>query len=206
MSDFENVHPRDREGKFTDKPGTVTTSESDVDLSPQVVGTRVDWVYDEFHAGVETGSDEVIGTAYSNQATWQMPDGTFRRAKMMTFARAHVEVPGHKQDTYEWEGMDLPLDRPLTSREHYVLGAVADRNPGAPTVRYEPVTIAVVSGFTDVTNPRSTELFRHQFDAVPFTDDRFDSFGAAEQAARTYAHDETFDDYRPQYFDPDTLY
>lgn len=57
-----------------------------------------------------------------------------------------------------------------------------------------------------MTNPRSTELFRHQFDAVPFTDDRFDSFGAAEQAARTYAHDETFDDYRPQYFDPDTLY
>lgn len=66
MSDFENQHPRARDGKFTDKPGTGTASESTIDLTPHTmdddVQTVCEWLDIEGDEELEMEFGEVGGS------------------------------------------------------------------------------------------------------------------------------------------------
>lgn len=200
MSDqnFENQHPRNRKGEFTDKPGSGPTTESDVALGGPVV---VDAPNDGFLPDTGYDSDYSLGRSFRNRRTWKLPDGTYREVEVTYFVTGRVELPTEADLHDDFADIDFVEGDELTIDQYDAMYDVAsglpyDEQDRAPRFIFKVESRTHWSEFTHLEDRLGSSTARDT-EYEGFNYGEHDWKHAAEAEAETRARDQRFGDHEP---------
>lgn len=215
----ENEHPRGRDGKWVDKPGTGIPAESDVALAEPMVVEDADG---DGPMEVEDLIGEIsMGREFSNRRTWQMPDGSYRHAEIVYYAGGQASAPAGAETSksrygsrfYDWEGIEVPVDRELEWGEmediRSTIAALRDnrgddheeRLANAPVLEYFTASRTEFLSFTDLDDRGSTETYSDYLYEDGYTYVAMGTLEEAERDAKERAEKEDWSAYSPENFE-----